>query len=209
MKSFVLLGLFAVAFGFAAGADYEEAIEEINQAFPGIIAGPPELIKVVFDNGAFLDLGKNITPTETKNQPVVVDWNADKDTYYTLMVVDPDGPSRKDPYLRNILTWLVGNIPGKNITAGDCIVEYVSAAPPKNMGMNRYFYFIFPQPKKLEFNETRIDNYTENGRTNFSVIKFMEKYNLGKLAFVNFHTSYFDQQTTDLYNQLNCCEELM
>ena len=155
-----------------------------------------------------MDLGKNITPTETKNQPKV-DWNADKDSYYTLVVVDPDGPSRENAYMRDVLTWLVGNIPGKEINAGDVLYEYVSAAPPKNMGMNRYFYFMFKQLRKLIFNEKRTDKYTIDGRINFSLKNFTIKYELGSPVGFNFDTTYWDQQSNDLYKQLSCCESLM
>lgn len=36
---------------------------------------------------------------------------------------DPDAPSRKRPKNRSFQHWIVGNIPGNNVSAGDTLTE--------------------------------------------------------------------------------------
>jgi phosphatidylethanolamine-binding protein (PEBP) family uncharacterized protein len=54
-----------------------------------------------------------------KNQPLHVHWLAQKDAYYTLLMVDPDAPCRKQPDNREWLHWMVVNIPNLNISEGE------------------------------------------------------------------------------------------
>ncbi len=53
-----------------------------------------------------------------KNQPSVK-WEADPNSFYTLLMTDPDAPSRAQPEFREWHHWLVVNIPGNNISEGD------------------------------------------------------------------------------------------
>lgn len=48
--------------------------------------------------------------------------------------LDPDAPSRKDPKFREWHHWLVGNIPGFNVSQGEVLSEYVGSGPPKDSG---------------------------------------------------------------------------
>ena len=53
----------------------------------------------------------------------------------TLMVKllsDPDAPSRADPKFREWHHWCIGNIPGKDISKGEVLSQYVGAGPPKS-----------------------------------------------------------------------------
>lgn len=43
-----------------------------------------------------------MTPTEVKDEPTV-QFNADQSGYYTLIMTDPDAPSRKNPKFRFVL----------------------------------------------------------------------------------------------------------
>jgi len=53
-----------------------------------------------------------------KNQPSVK-WEADPNSFYTLLMTDPDAPSRAKPEFREWHHWLVVNIPGNNISEGE------------------------------------------------------------------------------------------
>jgi phosphatidylethanolamine-binding protein (PEBP) family uncharacterized protein len=69
-----------------------------------------------------------------KSQPNVT-WPADPAMYYTLMMVDPDAPTRYNATRRNILHWLVVNIPGSNIlNLNDVKMSYRGSGPPKGSG---------------------------------------------------------------------------
>jgi phosphatidylethanolamine-binding protein (PEBP) family uncharacterized protein len=53
-----------------------------------------------------------------KNEPFVK-WDADSNSFYTLLMTDPDAPSRQSHQAREWLHWLVVNIPGNNVSQGD------------------------------------------------------------------------------------------
>ncbi|CAA7394655.1 unnamed protein product [Spirodela intermedia] len=67
---------------------------------------------------------------------------------YTLIVADPDAPSPSNSTLREILHWLVVNIPRGNVTRGEELVPYVGPAPP--IGVHRYVFSLFRQKKPLK-----------------------------------------------------------
>ncbi|XP_036344783.1 putative odorant-binding protein A5 [Rhagoletis pomonella] len=46
---------------------------------------PKELLKVTYENGLDVGGGREFTPTETKDEPKV-DWTAEPDAYYTLIM---------------------------------------------------------------------------------------------------------------------------
>lgn len=81
-----------------------------HHIIPDVIDRPPkELAKVHYSEP--VELGNELTPTQVKDAPHVT-WPCDKWTYYTLVMLDPDVPSRYNPREREWHHWLVGNIPG-------------------------------------------------------------------------------------------------
>lgn len=53
-----------------------------------------------------------------KHEPDV-HYSVDHGAFYTLMMVDPDAPSRHNPKNREWLHWLVVNIPGGKVKMGE------------------------------------------------------------------------------------------
>lgn len=51
-------------------------------------------------------LGNILTPTQVSEIPEV-QFDADSNSYYTLLLTDPDAPSRKNPIRREWHHWLV------------------------------------------------------------------------------------------------------
>lgn len=52
-----------------------------------------------------------------KDEPRLM-WPAEADSFYTVMLIDPDAPSRQNPQFKNVLHWLVVNVPGRDVAAG-------------------------------------------------------------------------------------------
>lgn len=92
-----------------------------------------------------VEFGKELTPTEVKDKPQVT-YNAEKGAYYTLMMVDPDAPSRQNHPFREVRHWLVMNILESAVESGDEVTEYRGSGPPKDTGLHRYVFLIFKQP---------------------------------------------------------------
>lgn len=136
-------------------------------------------------------LGNELTPTQVRVKPVV-HFAADPYAYYTLIMTDPDAPSRKSPSRREWHHWLVVNIPGSKIDKGQTLTEYVGSATPKGTGLHRYVLLVYKQPFKLSFNEPFISNRDGNSRGNFSAKNFAYKYKLGDPVAGNFYVAQYD-----------------
>lgn len=115
-------------------------------------------VQVSYPSGVKADFGNELTPTLVKDQPLVR-WKTDPYSYYTLALVgkyknstifernnyqnnlqflylDPDVPNRDAPKTgdHEFRHWLIGNIPGEDLTMGEILTEYVGSATPKNTG---------------------------------------------------------------------------
>ncbi|XP_036329576.1 putative odorant-binding protein A5 [Rhagoletis pomonella] len=142
---------------------------------------PKELLKVTYENGLDVGGGREFTPTETKDEPKV-DWTAEPDAYYTLIMSTLDYPSRENPALREWLHWLVVNIPGTDIAKGDVLDPYVGPLTAKSSGLVRDVFLVYKQPGKQAFDEPVITNTNVTGHEKFSSPKLAKKYNMELVA---------------------------
>ncbi|CAH1128979.1 unnamed protein product [Ceutorhynchus assimilis] len=173
----------------------EKVVPEVIDKVPG------EVAEVVFPSGVKAEMGKTLTPTLVKDKPTVK-WNAESDVLYTVCMTDPDAPSRSNPKFREWHHWLVGNIPGNDISKGEILTGYVGAGPPKGSGLHRYVILVFKQPKKITFDEPRIPNTSGDKRPKFSIKQFAQKYSLEGPIAGNFFQAEWDEYVPILYKQL-------
>lgn len=158
---------------------------------------PKEMLQVYYQSGLKAELGNELTPTQVKDQPSV-GWNAEQYSFYTLSLIDPDaGPKKKE-----FQHWLVGNIPGADVSMGETLTAYVGSATPPNTGLHRYVFLVYKQPSRLVFNEQHISNRTAEKRFNFSIQKFSKKYKLGTPIAGNFYLAQYDDYVPILMHQL-------
>ncbi|XP_055849016.1 protein D3-like [Episyrphus balteatus] len=205
MKLFYFVGIVAVV---AVGVVVEAAESDVKRFFehleviPDVISkSPSEFLKISYDSGVFADKGVELTPTQVKNQPKV-EWKVQKNTFYTLILTDPDAPSRAEPKMREFHHWLVVNIPGNDIAKGEVLTEYVGSGPPKDSGLHRYVFLLYKQPKKLEFDEKHITKTSAEGRGNFSAMKFADKHKLGTPLAGNFYQAQYDDYVPTVHKQI-------
>lgn len=59
-------------------------------------------------------------------------WDAHQDCYYTLVAFNPDALTMKNHDYREFRNWLVFNIPGDRVGAGDVAEEYVAGSKHLN-----------------------------------------------------------------------------
>ncbi|EDV48021.1 protein D2 [Drosophila erecta] len=163
---------------------------------------PTNLLTVTYSGGQVVDIGGELTPTQVQNQPKV-EWDADPNALYTLILTDPDAPSRKEPKFREWHHWLVVNIPGNQVDNGVVLTAYVGAGPPQGTGLHRYVFLVYKQPQKLTCNEPKIPKTSGDKRANFSTSKFMSKYKLGDPIAGNFFQAQWDEYVPKLYKQLS------
>lgn len=134
-----------------------------------------------------VDAGNFFTVNQTASQPTVVIRGGGRG-YYTLIMADPDAPSRQNPIRRNIWHWGVVNIPAHGVVSkGLVVTTYRGPGPPPDGGVHRYTYLLFKQNGKIDVPLTPAD-----GRANFNVDAFAGKYNLDLPIAANWFTCQND-----------------
>uniref|UniRef100_A0A8D8AUJ0 Phosphatidylethanolamine-binding protein homolog F40A3.3 n=1 Tax=Culex pipiens TaxID=7175 RepID=A0A8D8AUJ0_CULPI len=204
MKKLVLLfqAVFVVGIGAVAKCGVPEAFMG-QELVPDIIPEAPAMLaKVTYPSGAEASLGNELTPTQVKDQPTV-SWEADPKSLYTLILTDPDAPSRANPKMREWRHWIVINIPGEDVASGEPVAEYISSAPPQGSGLHRYAFLVYKQPSgRIEFEEPRLNNRNPN-RGMFRVAEFAAKYALGTPIAGNFYQAQYDDYVPQVYASLD------
>ncbi|KAL7741814.1 hypothetical protein ACLKA6_012040 [Drosophila palustris] len=172
------------------------------QVIPDVIMEPPrELLKMRFEHDLEIVEGKVYMPKELKLQPKL-EWNADPQTYYTIVMLSPDAPSRENPLYRSWLHWLVVNVPGLDVAKGQLISEYFGPLPPKDSGLCRYVALVYQQSDKLDFEEKQMDLKSAEDHSNFDVEKFTQKYEMNDPLAGNVFQSKWDDYVPELMKML-------
>ena len=122
-----------------------------NEIVPDVLDKAPESFLTVNFPNVIANLGNILTPTQVKDMPKVSWKEANVTSYYTLLMVDPDAPSRTDRFEKEWHHWLVVNIPGNDVKKGETLTEFISSGPPPNSGLHRYLFLWFLQPAKGDF----------------------------------------------------------
>lgn len=186
--------------------------------------------QVKYANNLEASLGNELTPTQVKDIPTLK-WDAEKDAYYTVLMVDPDAPSRAKPMFE-VRHWLVMNVPGDEVEKGETISEFIGSGPPEGTGLHRYIFLIYKQPNgKITHDEPHTTNRCVHNSFNlfnltisstneiiFIIVvygrsrehrfdsnarKFVEKHNLGVPQFGNFYQAQYDDYVPKLHAQLS------
>ncbi|CEF67634.1 Phosphatidylethanolamine-binding protein 1 [Strongyloides ratti] len=171
-----------------------------NEISPGICDIPKGILKVKYEN-CIVDLGNELTPTQVKDVPTVT-YDGDSSTYYTLVMTDPDAPSRGEPTLGEVKHWLIMNIPGNNINDGEIIADYRGSGPPKGTSLHRYIFLLYKQKQKINTsNEIKAPSTSRDGRLKWNVKEFSKKYDLEGPIYGNFYQAQYDDYVPILQAQ--------
>jgi hypothetical protein len=169
---------------------------EKHQIVPDVVDTVPKTLLTVLFGEKEVNLGNYLTIEEVSEKPTVISWGAREDKFYTLCFTDPDAPSRAEPTVREWQHWLVCNIPGNNISAGEVLTEFVPSSPGKDTGLHRYTFMVYEQPGKIDVSgEPRMNLSVEHRglRRHFSIRNFAKKYNLGEPFAGNFFQTKWDE----------------
>jgi phosphatidylethanolamine-binding protein (PEBP) family uncharacterized protein len=146
--------------------------------------------------------GMILTPTQVKDPPTV-EWDADPNAFYTLIMNDPDAPSRKNPKAGEWHHWMVGNIPGADLSNGEVLSAYIGSGPPPNTGLHRYVFLLYKQASKQDFEGLpRLSNTSGERRNNQKARQTAKDFQLGKPIAGNFFQAEYDNYVPLLYKQL-------
>ncbi|XP_044266932.1 protein D2-like [Tribolium madens] len=150
---------------------------DTDDLVPSILPSiPSSQITIIYPKKT-VDLGQEFAPQDVRDEPQV-QWEADPEKYYTLVMTDPDAPSRRCPFVAEVLHWLVGNIKGCDMSTGEVIAEYRGAGPPRGTGWHRYLFMIYEHAQPVTFDEVRMPKEgSRRHRLRFSTENFRKKYN--------------------------------
>ncbi|XP_046580935.1 protein D2-like isoform X1 [Haliotis rubra] len=170
---------------------------------PDVIdAAPQKQLRISYGT-KIVEPGMVLTPTDVKDLPVIT-FDAEPDAFYTLIMNDPDAPSRADPKFGEWHHWLVVNIPGGRLSDGETIAEYVGAGPPPGTGLHRYVFLAYKQPNgKKDFGLKKLTNRSQDGRAKHSIRDFLKKAQLSELVAGNLFLAEYDDYVPELYKQLS------
>lgn len=178
--------------------------EEIEEALlkhaimPDIIDKPPKhfLMALFRENNEMPELGNVLDPNVMQMHPYLLNWPCDNKSLYTLILTDPDAPSKRIPSMREWHHWLAVNIhvtieEGNflpDIFKSDVLSRYIPPYPKEGTGFHRYAFIAYKQPKgRIAFKEKYLSQEPHDiERANFSTRRFAQKYNLGDPIAVSF-----------------------
>jgi len=144
-------------------------------------------ISVVYDKK--YNTGEKLDYKIAKEQPIVKYSGANISKFYTIMMVDPDVPSYKNPIEKEWRHWVVGNVVGKILLEGlkpnnsddtntnvTILTTYNGPMPGVATSWHRYYFKIYEQPKQLPW-------YPIGGsRNKWKSAEFAAAHNLKKVA---------------------------
>lgn len=150
--------------------------------------------------------GNTMTPSEVVSAPVV-EYDGDPDTLYTLALTAPDShlQDNKAEYLH----WLIGNIPGDEVSKGEQLCSYLLPFPARGTGFHRYVFVLYQQERKVDFSEERrpTDCVSLQERT-FSTSDFYRRFqnDLTPVSLAYFQSEWDESVTNTFWNKLDMKE---
>lgn len=111
---------------------------------------PHALLNVKYASTSLLKLGETLSPGQATSAPKVsLHSFINCDLPYTLIMVDPDAPSKANPTARSWLHWMVINAElTHRLHEGEVVTPYNGPTPPKGSGTHRYALLVYCQHGK-------------------------------------------------------------
>lgn len=181
-----------------------EVCEKDNVIPDVLIHSPSAPLQVCYGDKkkSVVNFGNELKPSITSEQPSL-SWPSMKNKFYTVLMVDPDAPSRSNPYFREFVHWHVVNIPGKNVSKGKSVVDYVGPCPPAGTGLHRYVLMVFQQENEiLRHLSLRVSRHQGLERRKFNTLMFAVKYKLIGPVAMNYFQAEFDDAASQNLAQI-------
>ncbi|XP_038044155.1 protein D2-like [Patiria miniata] len=173
---------------------------EAGGVVPDVIdVAPATTAEVTWDSGVKAEMGNVVTPTQVQKQPIVT-WPAEEGALYTIIMTDPDAPSRANPKFREWRHWLAINVSGNNMSSGSARSEYIGAGPPKDTGLHRYVILIYKQSGQINPDSVPfVCDSDLSDRAKWKVREFAQSHSLGNPVAGNFVQAEYDDYVPKLY----------
>lgn len=107
---------------------------------------PSVFINVSWPTKKIAELGNTIKPKKLQDEPQItlidITHDLSLDLTYTIVMTDPDAPSRDNPKWSEMCHWISTNVSLKSTSQAehkfDSIVDYKPPGPPAKTGKHRY-----------------------------------------------------------------------
>ncbi|KAF9358050.1 hypothetical protein BGX26_002571 [Mortierella sp. AD094] len=109
------------------------------------------MLVISYGNDKEVALGNKLSVQETQHTPQVSFQADSPNDRYTLIMTDPDAPSRNNPKMREYRHWIISDISGTsdfqpaNVSQGTVVTPYMGPAPPSGTGPHRYIFLLYKQ----------------------------------------------------------------
>ncbi|KAH6933142.1 hypothetical protein HPB50_012493 [Hyalomma asiaticum] len=150
--------------------------EIVSDVIPKV---PKRALNVSYPSGAVVRLGNVLTPEQTAQAPDV-NVVGDPGHWYTVILLDPDAPSKSDPKMRHWLHWLVVNVPHNDTTT---LTKYAGPTPPPGTGKHRYVFLAYEQKQAVM--RKGLNSFGKE-RAKFNLPAFLEAAGAKELVAANF-----------------------
>ncbi|KAF9258751.1 PEBP-like protein [Marasmius fiardii PR-910] len=140
----------------------------------------------------------NFTPMNVSDEAAGDSTSTEGETTYTLVMTDPDAPSRAEPKFRQFRHWVITGLksPAKTTTETENLIAsktklsttpYRPPGPPPGSGLHRYTLLLFQEPKGGVSIPEGAKEYgaTLEERRSWNAVEFGKQYGL-KLVGANY-----------------------
>jgi len=142
---------------------------------------PQALLSVTYHGHQKVQPGQVMLVKDTQIQPTL-DWplqpaqQPNTNALYTIVMCDPDAPSRADPKYRCWLHWLVVNVvhPSSIGEGYEITPHYQGPAPPPKTGLHRYCFLVYKQSGV--FDVSKLAKVAENKRGGWQLKDFLKDH---------------------------------
>lgn len=162
--------------------------------FP-LVKIPEQILEIEYLDRIEVGTGRYLFARDLRSPPTRVAWPKQYvRSYYALIMTDLDYPTDKDNSQAEYLHWMIGNIEGPpERRRNNTIAQYIGPNPEEGTGVHRYVFFLFRQPKKIEYHyEPKLNTLrNDSRRCKFATRRFARRYNLGQPVAATFLLAQF------------------
>merc|ERR1711974_68514 len=160
MLLFILLFCPLPGFTKEATVSVQDAFAEAGIVKDLKISPPEKQLQVLYPGLNPLAPGETLSVTNTVETPGLRLVGAVEGKLYTVAMVDPDAPSRKNPRAAQWLHWIITNVKGELLISGeelvgDQVTPYAGPSPPKSSGPHRYVLLVWQQQNTVSMESPR------------------------------------------------------
>ena len=178
--------------------------------FPYVVSDDIDQLQVEYEGGVKVaSLGQELKPAQCLQLPRITYPGAVGAAFYTLVLTDPDAPSREAPTMKEWLHLKIGNIKGEALQKGELgkdavtVWEYIGPAPPEGSGLHRYVFILYKQKgkqSKESFGSPK--GRTANGRGRQSISAWAKNKGLGNAVALQAFQAQWDESVAGTYASL-------